>query len=319
VYLGPDDQPISDAATIARIEALVLPPAWMDVWISADPDAKVQAVGIDARGRTQYRYSAAWTQQRAREKFAHVPDFARALPPLRAQVGAHLAARGEGDEALSRERVLAAAVRLLDLGFFRVGSERYARDNETYGLTTLQRRQVRVDADMVHFDYVAKEHEHRVVDVTDGAVADLVRRLLARDDPDGGLLAWQLPDGRWQAVHSSHVNSYVHAATGIDATAKQFRTWAGTVLAATALGGARHAERSRSPVVAAMKATSRLLANTPAVARASYVHPGVVQSFEQGRTTADAVHEASERLGDARLAVLWRDAQVQQGALDLIT
>jgi DNA topoisomerase-1 len=319
VYVDADDQPISDPATLARIDGLVLPPAWTDVWISLDPEAKVQAVGIDAAGRTQYRYSAAWTEQRAREKFAHVPDFGHALPPLRAHVASDLAASGNGDGRLSRERVLAAAVRLLDLGFFRVGSERYARDNETYGLTTLQRRHVHVDADVVHFDYVAKEHQHRIADVTDHAVADLVRRLLTRDDPDQGLLAWQLPGGRWQGVHSSHVNSYVHTVTGIDATAKQFRTWAGTVLAAAALGGAEHGERSRSPVVAAMKATSLLLGNTPAVARASYVHPGVVRSFEQGRTTVVAVHAAAERLGNAALTVLWRDPEVQRSALDLIT
>jgi DNA topoisomerase IB len=317
-YLGPDHHLITDPSTIARIEALVLPPAWTDVWISVDPEANVQAIGIDAEGRTQYRYSPAWTEQRAREKFAHVPDFARALPALRAHVARELAVGGGAADLLSRDQVLATAVRLLDLGFFRVGSERYARDNETYGLTTLQRRHVRVDADSLHFDYVAKEHQHRIVDVTDHAVAAIIRRLLARDDPDAALLAWQLPDGGWQAVHSSHVNSYVHAVTGIDATAKQFRTWAGTVLAATALGGAEHGEKSRSPLVAAMKATSKLLGNTPAVARASYVHPRVVQSFEKGRTTAVTVRAASERLGDARLGVLWRDPEVQQSALDLI-
>jgi DNA topoisomerase-1 len=318
VYLGPDGQPLSDPSTFARIEGLVLPPAWTDVWISTDPDAKVQAVGIDAAGRTQYRYSAAWTAQRAEEKFAHVPDFARALPGLREHVATHLAAGG-GDAYLSRDRVLAAAVRLLDAGFFRVGSERYARDNETYGLTTLQRRHVHVDGDVVHFDYAAKEHQPRVVDVSDVAVAGIVQGLLDRDDPNEELLAWQLPDDGWQPVHSAHVNSYVHALTGIDATAKQFRTWAGTVLAATALGGAEHGERSRSPVVAAMKATSRMLGNTPAVAKASYVHPGVVYSFDQGRTTADAVKAAADRLGDPRLAVVWRDVEVQQSALELIS
>lgn len=300
----------------------MLPPAWTDVWISPIPDAKVQAVGIDAAGRTQYRYSAAWSARRAQEKFAHVPDFARALPGLREHVAGHLTTpvTTVGDQGLlSRERVLAAAVRLLDRGFFRVGSERYARDNETYGLTTLQRRHAHVDGDVLHFDYVAKEHQHRIVDVADEAVAAIVQRLLDRDDPNDELLAWQLPGGGWQPVHSAHVNSYVHALTGIDATAKQFRTWAGTVLAATALGGAEHGEKSRSPVVAAMRATSKLLGNTPAVARASYVHPGVVQSFDEGRTTADAVKAAAERLGDPRLVVVWGDPQVQRSALDLIS
>jgi DNA topoisomerase-1 len=322
-YLDGAGRPLTDAEALARIAALALPPAWTDVWISPDPGAKVQAVGVDAAGRTQYRYSAAWTALRAREKFAHVPDFARALPLLRTEVARRLGAGPDGgsDEtpALDRERVLAAAVRLLDLGFFRVGSERYARDNHTYGLTTLQRRHVRVDGDVVHFDYTAKEHRHRVVEVTDPAVADVVRRLLARDDPGLDLLAWQLPDGRWERVHSAHVNSYVHALTGIDATAKQFRTWAGTVLAAAALGGAEHEERSRSAVVAAIKATSLLLGNTPAVARASYVHPAVVEAFEQGRTAEAAVRAARERSGERRLSLLWRDPEVQDATLDLIT
>jgi DNA topoisomerase-1 len=321
-YLDDSGRSLTDAEALARIAALALPPAWADVWISPDPGAKVQAVGVDAAGRTQYRYSTAWTALRAREKFAHVPDFARALPLLRTEVAHRLGARPDGgsDETppLDRERVLAAAVRLLDLGFFRVGSERYARDNHTYGLTTLQRGHVRVDGDVVHFDYTAKEHRHRVVEVTDPAVADVVRRLLARDDPGPDLLAWQLPDGRWQRVHSAHVNSYVHALTGIDATAKQFRTWAGTVLAAAALGGAEHEERSRSALVAAIKATSRLLGNTPAVARASYVHPAVVEAFEQGRTAEAAVRAARERSGERRLSVLWRDPEVQDATLDLI-
>lgn len=314
-YEGPDGSRVDDPAVLARIARLALPPAWHDVWISPDPEAKIQAVGIDAAGRTQYRYSQVWTERRAQEKFAHVPGFAHALPGLRAHVAAALGA--DGDEP-TRDRVLAAAVRLLDLGFFRVGSERYARDNETYGLTTLERRHVRVEGDVVHFDYVAKEHLHRVVAVTDAAVAQLVRRLLHRDDEHPGLLAWQLPDGGWQQVHSAHVNSWIHATSGIDATAKQFRTWAGTVLAAAALGGAEHGERSRSAVVAAMRATSRLLGNTPAVARASYVHPGVVEAYTRGRTVAGAVSAAARRVGDASLGVVWREPDVQGAALDLL-
>jgi len=316
-YLDAAGREITDAAVLHRITALALPPAWTDVWIDPDPGAKVQAVGVDAAGRTQYRYSPAWTQVRAREKFAHIPGFARALPALRAHVADELKARAAAAR-LDRDRVLSAAVRLLDLGFFRVGSERYARDNETYGLTTLQRHHVSVRGHAVHFDYTAKEHRHRVVEVTDPAVARWVAALLERDDPGSELLAWRLPSGGWQPVHSSHVNSFVHARTGIDATAKQFRTWAGTVLAAAALGGARHEERARSPEVAAVRATSRMLGNTPAVARAAYIHPGVLAAFEDGRTTAEAVRAAADRLGDDRLAVLWRDASVQEATTRLL-
>ena len=316
-YQDAAGQEITDAAVLHRIAALALPPAWTGVWIDPDPAAKVQAVGVDAAGRTQYRYSPAWTQVRAREKFAHIPGFARALPVLREHVTGELKARAAAAR-LDRDRVLSTAVRLLDLGFFRVGSERYARDNETYGLTTLQRHHVRVRGHAVHFDYSAKEHLHRVVEVADPAAARWVAALLERDDPDPALLAWRRPAGGWQPVHSSHVNAFVHARTGIDATAKQFRTWAGTVLAAAALGGARHDERARSPQVAAVRATSRLLGNTPAVARAAYIHPGVLAAFDDGRTTGAAVRAAAERLGDDRLVVLWRDAGVQEATTRLL-
>ncbi len=210
-------------------------------------------------------------------------------------------------------------MRLLDLGFFRVGSERYARDNETYGLTTLQRRHVHVSGGVVHFDYPAKEHLHRVVDVADPEAARWVRALIARTDPDGSFLAWRRPDGEWQPVHSSHVNAYAHTLTGIDATAKQFRTWAGTVLTAAALGGATSpAARARTPELAAIKATSALLGNTPAVARAAYIHPGVLDAFAGGRTIAPAVTAAAGRAGTADLAVVWRDPEVQAAAVTLL-
>ncbi|XVV15705.1 DNA topoisomerase IB [Actinoplanes sp. CA-131856] len=304
---------------LARIRALKLPPGWHDVWVAADPGAKVQAVGTDAAGRTQYRYSAAWTEARATDKFAHLPDFAGALPQLRDHVGAELGTGPRGKRALDRDRVLSIAARLLDLGFFRVGSERYARDNETYGLTTLHRDHVRVTRDAVHFDYIAKEHKHRVAEVTDPAVAAWVRRLITRDDAGAEFLAWQRADGSWQPVHSAHVNAYIHAHTGIDATAKQFRTWAGTVLAAAALGGAHHDHKARSKTLAAVRATSALLGNTPAVARASYIHPAVLTAYEEGRTIAPAIAEAAARLNDDRLPVVWRDPAVQSAAAQLIS
>jgi DNA topoisomerase I len=309
---------ISDKSVLARINAMAIPPAWTAVWIAPDPGAKIQAIGVDSAGRTQYRYSAAWTEHRAGEKFAHVLPFGAALPKLRAHIADGLHGRAA---PLGRDRVLDVAVRLLDLGFFRVGSERYARDNETYGLTTLQRKHVHVTGGVVHFDYPAKEHLHRVVDVADPDAARWVRALMARTDPDGSFLAWRLPDGRWHPVHSSHVNAYVHTLTGIDATAKQFRTWAGTVLAAASLGGATPPAavgRSKTPELAAIKATSVLLGNTPAVARAAYIHPGVLTAHARGRTIAPAVTAAADRAGTADLAVLWRDPDVQAAAITLL-
>ena len=318
VFYSADGPEITDARELARIKSLVIPPAWTDVWISPEPDAKVQAVGVDAAGRTQYRYSPDWTRQRSLEKFAHIPDFARALHPLRSHVAGELKPRRTADR-LDRDRVLSTAVRLLDLGFFRVGNEKYARDNETYGLTTLERRHVEVRGAVMRFDYTAKEHLHRVVEVEDRISARWVAALIERDEPGDALLAWHSPAGDWHRVRSSHVNAFVHTATGIDATAKQFRTWAGTVLAAAALGGARHDEKSRSPTVAAIRATSRLLGNTPAVARSAYIHPGVLDAFDAGRTTAEAVRSAASRLGDDRLATLWRDPEVQDATVSLIS
>jgi DNA topoisomerase-1 len=315
-YRDDHGDPVTDAAALARIRALAVPPGWHGVWVAADPSAKVQAVGVDSAGRTQYRYDPAWTARRAEDKFAHLPAFASALPVLRDHVRAELRARRTAE--LDRDRVLSVAARLLDLGFFRVGSERYARDNETYGLTTLRRDHVSVSRGTVHFDYTAKEHRHRVVEVTDPEVARWVRPLIDRAGDDPSFLAWLRPDGVWQPVHSSHVNAYIHARTGIDATAKQFRTWAGTVLAAAALGGARHDESARSEVNAAVRATSRLLGNTPAVARAAYIHPGVLTAFASGRTVAPAVAEAAARLGDDRLAVVWRDPAVQTATAELL-
>ena len=318
-YVDGAGRPVTDDDVVARIRALAIPPAWRAVWVALDPAAKVQATGVDGAGRTQYRYSAQWTLARAADKFAHVPDFAAALPPLRDHVGSGLAASARrGTAALGRDRVLSVAVRLLDLGFFRVGSERYARDNHTYGLTTLRREHVRVAGDRLHFDYPAKEHLHRVAEVSDPAVLPWVRRLLHRDDDDPAFLAWVRDDGGWQRVHSVHVNSFIHAYTGIDATARRFRTWAGTVLAAAALGGARHDEKARSPEVAAVRATSRLLGNTPSVARTSYIHPGVLTAFDRGRDISDAVAAAAQRAGDDRLALVWRDPGVQEATLKLL-
>ncbi|MCY1137026.1 DNA topoisomerase IB [Actinoplanes sp. Pm04-4] len=314
-YVDDGGRVVADGEVAARLKALAVPPAWRNVWIAADPEAKVQAVGIDSAGRTQYRYAAWWTESRSRDKFAHVPDFAAALPTLREHVDHGL---GRARRTLDRDHVLSAAVRLLDLGFFRVGSERYARDNHTYGLTTLQRHHVHVSGEKVTFDYSAKEHLHRVVEVSDPVLAPWARRLLTRADDDPAFLAWSRDDGGWQRVHSSHVNAFIHTFTGIDATARRFRTWAGTVLAAAALGGARHDEKAKSPQLAAVRATSRLLGNTPAVARASYIHPAVLTSFDDGRTIAPAVRDAADRAGDDRLAVLWRDPAVQQATLGLL-
>lgn len=185
-YVDDDGRAVTDAEVAARIKALAVPPAWRDVWVAADTGAKVQAVGVDSAGRTQYRYADWWIESRSRDKFDHVPGFAASLPSLREHVSRGLSVQRR---ELDRDHVLSAAVRLLDLGFFRVGSERYARDNHTYGLTTLQRHHVRVRGETVTFDYSAKEHLHRVVEVADPRCSPRSRRATPSPPP------WARPPG----------------------------------------------------------------------------------------------------------------------------
>jgi DNA topoisomerase-1 len=316
-----------DAATQTRVKAMAIPPAWTNVWVDPDPGAALQATGVDARGRTQYRYAAHVVELRSRDKFEHVLRFSAALPGLRARVEAALAApAGSRHDDLGLDRVMAATLRLLDRGFFRVGNEGYARDNHTYGLTTLRREHVTVRASRLEFDYIAKEHRHRVVAIDDAEAADVVRRLLRRPDDSPVLLAYRSHGSAWSHVTSALVNAWVHRLTGLDASAKSFRTWAGTVLAASALGGAEVDElihvRTRgdsgSAETSAVAATSRLLGNTPAVARASYIHPGVLTAAREGHTVADAVEAAAQRQGSARLADIWTNPELQAAVHDLL-
>jgi DNA topoisomerase I len=302
---------------LVRLRRLAIPPAWTHVWADPDPAAALQAVGEDARGRTQYRYHPDAVAARARDKFEHVARFADALPLLRAAAADGLAGSG-----LGRERVLAASVRLLERGFFRVGNEQYARDNHTYGLTTLQRCHVQVRGAALGFDYVAKEHLHRVVEVRDEQAAAVVRALLRRTEDSPALLAWNAGRGHWVHVTSAHVNAYVHALAGLDASAKSFRTWTGTVLAAAALAGADltglAGPNARAPETAAVQATSRLLGNTPSVARASYIHPAVLAAAKEGLTVRADLAEAAERSGTDRLAQVWTDAGLQAAVRRLL-
>jgi len=303
--------------TLARLKRLTIPPAWTHVWADPDPGAALQAVGQDAKGRTQYRYHPDAVAARARDKFEHVARFAEVLPQLRSAAQTGLAGTG-----LGRERVLGACVRLLERGFFRVGNQQYAREDHTYGLTTLQRTQVRVRGQALAFDYIAKEHLHRVVEVRDPQAAAVVRALLRRREESAALLAWIAGPDRWVHVSSAHVNGYVHTVAGIDASAKSFRTWAGTVLAAAALGGADLTglarTNARSPENAAVQATSKLLGNTPSVARASYIHPAVLSAAKDGRTVHDDLAAAAERVGSDRLAAVWTDARLQSAVRRLL-
>jgi DNA topoisomerase I len=291
-YRHPDGRPVG-AADRDRIAALVIPPAWRDVWISPWPNGHIQAVGTDAAGRRQYLYHQRWRAGRDREKHERVLGLAECLPELRGRLAEELAGRG-----LTRQRVLACAVRLLDLGFFRVGGEEYARDNGTFGLATIRREHVCVQRGRVIFEYLAKGNLERVQSIADPPVRAVVSALLRRRDGSPELLAWWNAAERcWCDVRSEHVNGYVREMTGGQYSAKDFRTWHATVLMAVSLAvsaGATGSARARARAVAqGYREVAHYLGNTPAVARSSYVDPRVVDLYHDGVTVAGAL----DRLG----------------------
>jgi DNA topoisomerase-1 len=275
VYRDAQGRPVKDPATLARIQALVIPPAWTEVWICANARGHIQATGRDQRGRKQYRYHADWRTSRDAHKFGRVAAFGRALPRLRKQVEADLARRG-----LPREKVLAAVVRLLEVTLIRVGNDEYARTNKSFGLTTLQKRHVTVSGAGAVFEFRGKSGKTHRTGFHDRR---LVRVLKACQDLRGQrLFKYRDEAGELRPVESSDINDYLRAATGEDFTAKDFRTWAGTVSAARALALQPRPEnetQARQAVTTCIKAVSGLLGNTPAVCRAAYIHPAVLEAF----------------------------------------
>ncbi len=273
---------IDDPEVVDRIRALAIPPAWSDVWICSDPKGHIQATGIDARGRRQYLYHQHWHDKRSREKFERMLRFARALPALRAQVAHDLALDG-----MPKARVLACATRLLELGFFRVGGETYAKENGTFGLATLQKQHVKLRRDTVRFDFDAKSGQRRRCEVVDPEVTEvLVTLRRRRAAPDAELLAYRGETG-WVDIRSQDINDYLKEHLGTEFSAKDFRTWAGTVLAAVVLASESAVETERDQQRAVAHATAEVaahLGNTPAVARSAYIDPRVVERFEADRT-----------------------------------
>ncbi len=307
-----DGERITDPEVIDRIRALAIPPAWTDVWICPVLNGHIQAVGTDAAGRKQYRYHDAWRVRRDQEKFDHMLDFARALPALREELEVHL-----GFEDMSRERVLACATRLLDIGFFRIGTEGYADQNQSYGLATIEKRHVRLSDGAVTFDYVAKSGQHRLRALLDPDVYDVVAALKRRRGGGPELLAYRC--GRtWADVRSADINAYIKQVTGDEFTAKDFRTWNATVLAAMGLavatGAASPTARKRA-VARAMEEVAHYLGNTPAVSRSSYVDPRVVDRYQAGVT----IDVEFTRLGeDAPLGQLPFQGPVEQAVVELL-
>ena len=285
-YVDAAGRPVTDPETVARIDALVLPPAWEDVWICPIASGHIQATGVDARGRRQYRYHDSWRVMRDLAKHERILDFAEALPPARARIAEHLR-----DRHLTRRRVLACAVRLLDLGFFRVGSEEYAEKNQTYGLATIRREHVTVSrTGVLTFEYTAKSGKHRVQTIADEQVCSVVTAMKRRRSGGEELLAWR-DGGQWVDVKSSDINEHLREVTGGDYTAKDFRTWNATVFAAVGLAvsveAAPTATARKRAVTRVVKEVAEYLGNTPAVCRASYIDPRIIDLYEHGRTVAD--------------------------------
>jgi DNA topoisomerase-1 len=276
-YLDPAGALVTDAATLARIRTLGIPPAWTRVWISPDPAGHIQATGVDGRGRTQYRYHPVWREQRDAQKFAHMLRFAAALPGLRAATLRDLRRR-----PLDRDRVTAGAVRLIDQGLFRIGGERYAELDHHYGAATLEKRHLTVHRDEAAFDYVAKEGKRRAITVADRAVLPTLRALARTDTGRDELFCYERA-GTWHALHSGDVSHYIAARAGAHFTAKEFRTWNATVLMALALASAGPAPTARgrkSVIAAGIREVAAWLGDTPAVARGSYVDPRLVARYQ---------------------------------------
>jgi DNA topoisomerase I len=298
-YVDADGEKVDDAETLARIHELVIPPAWEDVWICPYPGGHIQATGVDDAGRKQYLYHQRWRERRDMEKFDDMVVFARTLPRLRKRVDAELDGQGQ----LTFDRVCACAVRLLDRGFFRVGGEDYAVRNESYGLATMKKRHVELRGDVLLFDYPAKSGKRRVQEVIDPQAADVVQRLKRRRAGGDQLLAYK--DGRrWADLRSADINDWLKDATGKDISAKDFRTWGATVLAAVALAVSEDAPPTKTgrkrAITRAVKEVAHYLGNTPTIARGSYIDPRVLDRFRDGEVIDQGlVAAAAETNGDA--------------------
>jgi DNA topoisomerase I len=305
-YVDARGERIVDEATLTRIRRLTIPPAWREVWISPLKTGHLQATGRDAKGRKQYRYHPEWGKIRNQTKFDRMLAFARALPHIRSQVDEHLSLRG-----LRREKVLATAVRLLEKTLIRVGNEEYVRTNGSFGLTTLRRRHARVSGEKVDFRFRGKGGQKFEISIRDRRLARVVGR--CRELPGQELFRYTDDDGQTQKIDSEDVNEYLYSLTGQEFTAKDFRTWAGTVAAAVALreyGRPSSLTGARRNVSEAVRKAAALLGNTITVCRKFYVHPGILEAYTEGslfgrmERLVDKVGEADCGLGCEELSVL---------------
>ncbi len=289
-YCSAKGEPVDDEATLKRIKALVIPPAWTDVWICPQANGHLQATGRDARGRKQYRYHAKWRTVRDEVKYERMINFGKALPAIRREVDKALTLPG-----MQREKMLATIVYLLEATMMRVGNEEYARTNKSFGLTTLRNRHVKVEGSAIEFKFRGKSGVYHKIHVQDRRLARIIRS--TRDLPGQELFQYLGEDGEPHSIDSADVNDYLRSITGEDYTAKDFRTWSGTVLAALALQEFEKFDsetQARKNVVRAIEAVAQKLGNTPSVCRKCYVHPAVLEAYMEG-AVIEAMRERTEQ------------------------
>ena len=317
-YRASDGSAVRDAETLRRIRSLAIPPAWTEVWICPNENGHIQAVGRDARGRKQYRYHPRWRAVRDESKYERVLAFGEALPRIRRRVNADLRRRG-----MSRAKVLATVVRLLETTLIRVGNDEYAQQNGSYGLTTLHNGHAKVRGGQITFEFKGKSGKRHRIDVRDPQIAKLVRG--CQDLPGQDLFGYVDDEGTVRDVTSDDVNGYLRDIAGEEFSAKDFRTWAGTVLAAVALREFEEfssEKQAKSHIVQAVEAVAKMLGNTPAVCRRCYIHPVILDGYLTGQTIATLQHSAEQRLSgslaklkpeEAAVMMLLRERLAQAG------
>ncbi len=294
-YVGSDDERVTDDRTIDRIKTLSIPPAWTDVWICPSPRGHIQATGRDEKGRKQYRYHPRWREVRDEAKYDRMIAFGLALPTIRDRSNEDLSRRG-----LPREKVLAAVVQLLEGTLIRVGNEEYARQNRSYGLTTLRNRHVDINGSEITFEFKGKSGKQHEVSINDRRLARVVSKL--RELPGQELFQYVDEDGTRHSISSDDVNAYLREITGEEFTAKDFRTWAGTVLASRALeeiGAYDDEAHAKKNIVSAIESVAKQLGNTPTICRKCYVHPAVIDGYLDGSMTETLKSRAEELLSDS--------------------
>jgi DNA topoisomerase-1 len=298
-FVGPDGKVLRDKAVLARIKSLVIPPAWTDVWITTSANGHLQCTGRDARGRKQSRYHPHWREVRDETKYERMAHFAKALPAIRQRVAHNMAVPG-----LPREKVLATVVRLMEETHIRVGNEEYARTNKSYGLTTMQNKHVDVRGATVRFSFQGKSRVHHTIDLSDKRIARIVKQ--CSDLPGHELFQYVDDDGNVHSIHSNDVNDYLREITGEHFTAKDFRTWAGSVLCCDLLSGfepASSVTEAKKNVVHAIAQVAAKLGNTPSVCRKCYVHPAVLERYLGNISAADAKATLDREIADERKTI----------------